>query len=83
MPAEAGLRFSVPLVATVPLQFPDAVHMMALLDDQVIVVDVPAAIDVLPKVRLGVAGALVAAAVTVRVTEVGFEAPLAFEQVSV
>jgi hypothetical protein len=73
----------VPLVASWPLQFPDAVHTVALLDAHVIVVDVPAMIDVVPKLRLGVAGALVAAAVTVSVTEVGFEAPLALEQVSV
>ena len=40
-------------------------------------------IDVLPKLRLGVAGALLAAAVTVNVTEVGFETPLVLEQLSV
>jgi hypothetical protein len=82
-PAEAGLSVSVPLVATVPLQFPDAVQSMALLDAHVSVVEVPATIDVLPKLRLGVAGALVLAAVTVSVAVVGFEVPLALEQVSV
>ena len=72
----------VPLVASAPLQFPDAVQLVALLDDQVIVVDAPAEIDVVAKLRLGVAGALVVAAVTVSVAVLGFEVPLALEQVS-
>ena len=71
----------VPLAASAPLQFPDAVHPVALLSDQVIVVDVPAEIVVLAKLRLGVAR--VDEPVTVSVTEVGFEVPLALEQVSV
>jgi hypothetical protein len=69
----------LPLVARVPLQLPDAVQLVALLDDHVIVVDAPATIDVAANVRLGAAGGAV---VTVRVAVAGFEVPLAFEQVS-
>ena len=58
-------------------------QLVALLDDQVIVVDVPAEIDVVAKLRLGVAGALVVAALTVSVAVLGFEVPMALEQVSV
>ena len=83
MPAEAGLTVWVPLVASGPFQFPDAVQSVAPLDDQVIVVDVPAEIDVVAKLRLGVAGALVVAALTVSVAVLGFEVPMALEQVSV
>jgi hypothetical protein len=56
---------------------------VALLDDHVIVVEVPAAIEVVPRLRLGVPGALLVGAVTVSVTVLGFDVPLALEQVSV
>jgi hypothetical protein len=71
----------VPLIARVPLQLPDAVQLVALLDDHVIVVDAPAAIDLGANVRVGAAGGP-AAAVTVKVPVAGFEVPLALEQVS-
>lgn len=69
----------LPLVASTPLQLPDAVQLVASLDDQVIVVDAPAAIDVAANVRLGAGGG---AMVTVRVAVAGFEVPVALEQVS-
>jgi hypothetical protein len=72
----------VPLIARVPLQLPDAVQLVALLDDQVIVVDVPAAIDVAANVRVGAAGTA-PAAVTVRMAVLATEVPALFAQVSV
>jgi hypothetical protein len=83
VPAEAGFSVSVPLVAIVPLQLPDAWQLRALLDDHVIVVDVPAEIDVVARLSVGVAGAEVPVGVTVRVAVLFGEAPLVLEQVSV
>jgi len=80
VPTEVGVSVWVPLVGSVPLQLPDAVQLVALLDTQVIVVDEPTTSDVVAKFMLGAAGA--DAAVTVRVAAVGFEVPLALEQVS-
>ena len=85
-----GVSVLVPLVFSVPVQPPaldelcDAVQLVALLDDHVIVVDLPARIDVGANVRVGAAGTLVAAAVTVRVCELAAEAvPAAFAHFSV
>jgi len=78
---------AVPLVFWAPVQLPaaaalsDAVQLVALVDDQVIVVDLPTTIDVAAKVRLGTAGGDVAA-VTVRVAVAGFDVPPALVQVS-
>lgn len=69
----------VPLVASTPLQLPDAVQLVAVLEDHVIVVDVPTGIDVAANVRLGGGSALV----TVRVAVLATELPPAFAQVSV
>ncbi len=89
MPAEVGVSVRVPLIARSALfQAPaaaalsDAAQLVAPLDDQVIVVDVPATIDVAANLRPGAAGGVVAAVVTVRVAVVGFEVPMAFLQVS-
>jgi hypothetical protein len=81
VPAAVGVSVLVPLIASAPVQLPDAVQPVALLDDQVIVVDAPTAIDLAAKVRLGTAGG--AAAVTVRVAVAATELPPAFVQVSV
>jgi hypothetical protein len=59
------------------------VQLVALLDDHVIVVDAPKTIDAAPNVKVGAAGAVPVALVTVRVTEVGLEGPLALEHFSV
>jgi hypothetical protein len=59
------------------------VQLVAPLDDQVIVVDAPKAIDVAPNVRVGAAGAVPVALVTVRVAVAGLEVPAALEHVSV
>ena len=77
-----GVSVWVPFAASAPLQLPDAVQLVALLDDQVIVVDAPKTIDAAPNVKVGAAGAEPVAQVTVRVTVVGFEMPAALEQVS-
>lgn len=41
VPTGPGATVCVPLVANVPLQPPDAVQLVALLDDHVIVVELP------------------------------------------
>ena len=46
----------MPLAASVPLQEPDAVQLVAFGDDQVIVVGLPTAIAVLDKLSVGVVG---------------------------
>jgi hypothetical protein len=49
----------VPLVASVPVQLPLAVQLVALTDDQEIVVELPTATDVAASVSVGAAGTTV------------------------
>jgi hypothetical protein len=77
VPAAEGVIVRLPLDASVPLQFPDAVQLVALIDDQEIVVELPTAIDVAAKVSVGAAGG----AFTVNVTEFSGDGPIALAQV--
>ena len=89
MPVALGVSVWVPLTFSLPVKPPalvalcDAVQLVAPLDDQVIVVDLFSTIDVSANVRVGAAGGVVAAGVTVRVTVLtADEVPPAFAQVS-
>lgn len=68
----------MPLVASVPLQLPDAVQAAALTEDQVMVVEAPAAIDDDAKVRVGGAGG----GATVRLAVLAADVPKALVHVS-
>ncbi len=78
MPAALGFRVWVPLVASVPLQLPDAVQAVALVEDQVRVVEAPAAMDVAAKVSVGGAGG----AATVKLDVLAADVPNALVHVS-
>jgi hypothetical protein len=73
-----GFKVCVPLVARVPLQLPDAVHPVALADDQVMVVEPPAATEVAAKVKVGGAGG----AATVKLAVLAAEVPSVLAHVS-
>ena len=68
----------VPLVACVPLQLPDAVQPVALADDHVSVVELPATMELADNVKVGAAGG----AITVKSTELTGETPFTLEQLS-
>jgi hypothetical protein len=57
----------LPLVASVPLQLPDAVQLVAPTEDHAMVVDLPTATDEDARVKFGFAGAV--PEVTLSVTE--------------
>jgi hypothetical protein len=78
VPLAVGFRVCVPLLASVPLQLPDAVQAVALLEDQVMVVEAPAAMDVAAKVSVGGAGG----AATVKLAVLAADVPNALVQVS-
>jgi hypothetical protein len=69
----------VPLVASVPVQLPEAVQLVALLEVQVIVVEPPSVTDGAASVRVGAEGG----AVTVSATEADCDTPAVFEQLRV
>jgi len=74
-----GVRVSVPLVvASVPLQVPDDVHLVAFTDDQVIEVEAPRTMEFDPSVSVGSAGG----AATIRLTMPGVDEPTALAHVS-
>jgi hypothetical protein len=79
LPVAVGETVCVPLVASVPLQLPLAVQLVAVGEDQVIVAVLPTAIEVADSVKVGVAGG---ASVTVKLTEVVVELPVAFVHAS-
>ncbi len=79
MPVAVGVTVCEPLVASVPVQLPLAVQLVALLDDQVSVAVLPTAIEVADSVKLGAGGG---APVTVKLTEVAGEVPVALEHTS-
>ncbi len=73
-----GESFSEPLVATFPVQLPDAVQLVAFTDDQESVLALPTVIDGADKVSVGATGG----ASTASVTALTGEAPIALAQVS-
>lgn len=79
MPVVVGVKVWVPLAASVPLQEPDAVQLVASGDDQVIVVVLPSAIAVADKLSVGVVGT---GSVIVKVWEVAGELPTTFVHTS-
>ena len=62
VPTAAGVTLWLPLLASAPLQLPEAVQPVVLTEDQVIVVELPAAMDLVPSVRVGAPGAMSASA---------------------
>jgi hypothetical protein len=70
----------VPLLAKGPVQLPEAVQLVAVAEDHVMVVEFPTAIEVDAKVSVGAAGA--GGAVTVRVTGTAVDVPSALLQAS-
>lgn len=57
MPAAVGVSVALPLVACVPLQLPDAVQLVASIDDQVSVVELPRGMDVAASTSVGTTNA--------------------------
>lgn len=57
-PTAEGVIVSLPLAANVPLQAPDAVQLVAFVEDQAIVVELPTATEGAPSVSVGAAGAV-------------------------
>src|ERR1700730_7864267 len=62
VPGAVGEIVWVPLVASVPLQLPEAVQLVALTADQLIVVELPTAMDAAGSVSAGGPGAISASA---------------------
>ena len=81
VPIAAGVMVSVPLVACVPLQLPDAVQLVAPTEDHASVVDCPTATEFAANVRVGAAGGV--PDVAVRVTDPAADVPTELVQVSV
>jgi hypothetical protein len=71
----------VPLVASVPLQLPEAVQLAALADVQLIVVELPTATEAAASVSVGAAG--IPGVVTIKVAVLAVDVPMEFAQVSV
>ncbi len=70
----------LPLVGSEPLQLPDAVQLVALVDDQVRVVEVPSVIELDESVRVGADGGC--RALTVSVADPAVDVPTALAQTS-
>ena len=58
VPAAAGITVCVPFDAMAPLQLPDAVHPVLLIDDQVIVTELPTTMEPEDNVTVGAGGAM-------------------------
>jgi hypothetical protein len=58
VPAALGVIVCVPLAASVPLQPPEAVQLVALTDDQAMVVELPATTELAASLSVGAAGAV-------------------------
>lgn len=71
-----SFRVCEPLVASAPLQLPDAVQPVASVEDQVIVVELPTTMDVAASVTVGAAGG----GVTVKATALAADAPIELMQ---
>lgn len=78
VPAAFGVIVWLPLVASVPLQLPDAEQLVAFIEDHVRVVEPPTSMDVAAKVSVGAAGG----ALTAKVTELTGDAPIALAQLN-
>jgi hypothetical protein len=78
VPPAEGVRVWLPLVASVPLQLPEAVQLAAFADDQVIVDDWPRDMEFVLSISVGAAGTT-----SVKFTDAVAEAPAAFVQLSV
>jgi hypothetical protein len=77
VPAVVGESVCVPLVAKFPVHVPDAVQLVAFTEDQLIVVELPTAIDVAARVSVGATGG----GFTTSVTEFAVDGPIALAQV--
>ncbi len=62
VPAAVGVIVWLPLVAWVPLQLPDAVQLVAMIDDHVRVVELPTVTEVAASDKVGGPGAISASA---------------------
>ena len=80
-PTAAGVMVSLPLVASVPLQLPEAVQLVASTEDHDNFVELPTATDVLARDSVGAAGAV--PEVTASLAELTADVPNVFEQVKV
>jgi len=78
VPLAVGFTVCEPLIASAPLQPPDAVQPVAPVEDQVIVVELPTTMEVSASVRVGAAGG----AVTANVTALAADAPIELVQSS-
>jgi hypothetical protein len=81
VPTAVGVMVSVPLVARVPLQLPEAVQLNALVEDQLSVVDLPTATELAARASVGTPGGV--PEVAARVAELAAAVPEALEQVKV
>ncbi len=76
-----GVTVVLPLVGSEPLQLPDAVQLVALVEDQVRVIELPSVIELDESVRVGAAGGC--STLTVSVADDADEVPTALAQTSV
>ena len=77
LPPAVGVTISTPFGGSRPLQLPDAVQVVAVEEDQVIVAELPKTMEFELIERAGVAGAT-----SVRLTELAAAGPTLFVQVS-
>ena len=81
VPTAVGVIVMVPFGASVPLQLPDAVQLVAPSESHAMVVDLPTATDEDARFKFGFSGAV--PEVAVRVVEAAAEVPNALVQVRV
>jgi hypothetical protein len=81
VPTDVGVIVMVPFGASVPLQLPDAVQLVAPSESHAMVVDLPTATDEDARFKFGFSGAV--PEVAVRVVEAAAEVPNALVQVRV
>lgn len=79
MPVAVGVTVWLPLVASVPLHSPEAVQLVAFVEDQVSVAVLPTTIELAETLKLAVGAGTVTSSVTV----VAAELPFAFAQTRV
>lgn len=80
VPAAVGFRVCEPLVPSGPLQLPEAVQVVASVEDQVIVVELPAVMEIKAKLKIGAGGG--GGTVTVKLAVLGADEPITLAQVS-
>jgi hypothetical protein len=81
VPAALGVRVCVPLAPSWPLQPPEAVQLLALADDQEIVVELPSVTESAASVSVGAAGT--PCVVTINVAVLAIDGPVVLAQMSV